>query len=238
MTTISPTAAAPREANEHFVSNRDESVRMFRQDWLEALSHVHWSVPHILYLPLVVALFWWAPTPAGTSALLALGGLLVWTLVEYFLHRHAFHAPDDVMQETHDIVARLGPGEPVIPALPRLRHVIYFIMHGVHHEYPNDSSRLVMPPGASIPMAVVFYAVTRLALGPRLTPAFFAGVVIGYLIYDTVHFAVHHRSIPTAWGRYTKWRHNRHHFQDPDRDYGVSSPLWDLFLGTISRRTP
>jgi 4-hydroxysphinganine ceramide fatty acyl 2-hydroxylase len=237
MTTI-PSERQTDAVNEHFVSNRDESVRMFRQNWLERLSHVHPVVPHVLYIPLIVALLWWAPTNAGTSALLVVTGLLLWTLVEYFLHRHAFHAPDDVMQETHDIVARLGPGEPVIPALPRLRHVVYFIMHGVHHEYPNDSSRLVMPPGASIPLAVLFYGLSRLLFGPRLSPALFAGFVIGYLIYDTVHYAVHHKSIPTAFGRYTKWRHNRHHFLDPDRDYGVSSPLWDLFLGTLSRRTP
>ena len=40
-----------------------------------------------------------------------LAGLTLWTIVEYFLHRHAFHAPDDVMQDTHDIVARLAPEE-------------------------------------------------------------------------------------------------------------------------------
>ncbi len=223
--------------SEHFVSKRDESVRMFRREWLERLSHVHPAVPHIIYAPLIVGLLWWAPTPPMTSGLLLLIGIAMWSAIEYVLHRHLFHPPDHVMRETHDIVARLAPGDAVIPALPGWRHVVYFIMHGVHHEYPSDSSRLVMPPGASIPLAVVFFVIFRLAVGPHLAPALFAGFVTGYLTYDTVHYAIHHRTMPTALGRYTKWRHYRHHFIDPGRDYGVSSPLWDLLLGTLSRRS-
>jgi 4-hydroxysphinganine ceramide fatty acyl 2-hydroxylase len=236
MTTAIPPASAARSPNDHFVSNRDESVRMFRQDWLERLSHVHPAVPHLIFVPVVIALLVWAPTPVAMSAGLFVGGFALWTLVEYFLHRHLFHPPDAVMHGTHDIVAGLGAGQPVLPALPTWRHVVYFIMHGVHHEFPNDSSRLVMPPGASVPLALLFYGLFRLAAGPVLSPALFAGFVFGYLVYDTVHYAVHHRTLPTAWGRYTKWRHQRHHFQDPDRDFGVSSPLWDLVMGTLTRR--
>jgi 4-hydroxysphinganine ceramide fatty acyl 2-hydroxylase len=220
---------------EHCVSTADVSVRMFRQNWLERLSHVHPIVPHLIYIPVVIALLWTAPTTAAQSAWLVGGGLVLWTLVEYVLHRHLFHAPDEVMQETHEIVARVAPGEPVIPALPGWRYVVYFIMHGIHHEYPSDSSRLVMPPGASVPLAILFYALFRLTIGAHYTPGLFAGFVLGYLVYDTVHFAVHHVTIPTSWGRFTKRRHYRHHFVDPDCDYGVSSPLWDLILGTRGR---
>lgn len=234
--TSATTPAQAARPNEHFVSNRDESVRMFRQDWLERLSHVHPAVPHLIYVPVIVALLWSSSATPLVSAGLFLGGLTLWTLVEYFLHRHLFHAPDEVMHGTHDIVAGLAPGQPVLPALPTWRHVVYFIMHGVHHEFPNDSSRLVMPPGASVPLAVLFWVVFRLTAGPVAGPALFAGFVFGYLVYDTVHYAVHHHALPTAWGRYTKWRHQRHHFQDPDRDFGVSSPLWDLVMGTLTRR--
>jgi sterol desaturase/sphingolipid hydroxylase (fatty acid hydroxylase superfamily) len=41
--------------------------------------------------------------------------------------------------------------------------------------------------------------------------------------------------MPTMWGRYLKKRHARHHFLDPDSDYGVSSPLWDVVFGTFTR---
>jgi hypothetical protein len=223
--------------NRHVVSTRDQSIRMFRHDWLERLSHVHPIVPHVLYLPVVTGVLYLAPTRAARNALLFLGGLVMWTVVEYVLHRFVFHAPEDVMDETHRIIAELTPGEPAIPALPGWRHVAYFITHGVHHEYPSDSSRLVLPPAVSVPAAAAFYLAFRLLLGaPDALPAF-AGFVVGYLIYDTVHYAVHHRQLPTALGRYTKRRHYRHHFVDPDRDYGVSSPVWDVVFGTFTPRS-
>jgi hypothetical protein len=220
----------------HFVSTRDQSIRMFRGDWMERASHVHPIVPHILFVPLVVGLLYAAPTRGALTGLLFLGGLATWTVVEYLLHRFVFHAPDHVMAETHEVIARLRPGEPAIDALPGWRHAVYFVMHGVHHEYPGDSSRLVMPPAVSIPAALLFYVGFRLLLGADLAPAPFAGLLVGYLVYDTVHYAVHHRQLPTAWGRSTKRRHLRHHFVDPDRDYGVSSPVWDVVCGTLSPR--
>src|SRR5205807_978640 len=122
-----------------------------------------------------------------TTGLLFVGGLVLWTLAEYLLHRHVFHATDEVMAETHDVVARVPREEPVIPALPTWRHVTYFLAHGVHHEYPNDSTRLVMPPGASVPLAIVTWLLFRAAAGPLYATAPFAGFVAGYLVYDTTH---------------------------------------------------
>jgi sterol desaturase/sphingolipid hydroxylase (fatty acid hydroxylase superfamily) len=220
--------------SKHFVSNKDESVRMFRSDALERFTHVHPAVPHLIYVPLVLLLLWVSSVPAGTAALLVLGGLLLWTLVEYVLHRFVFHAPDAVMSGTHDIVASLEPGEAVIPKLPGLRHLSYFLMHGVHHEYPSDSKRLVMAPAVSIPLAVLFWFFFRGAFGVEAAPAAFAGFLVGYLIYDTTHYAVHHRSVPTAFGKLLRKHHHRHHFANPDEDYGVSSPLWDVVFGTFS----
>ncbi len=180
-------------------------------------------------------LLWLSPFAVPVSAALFLAGLLVWTLLEYLLHRFAFHAPQDVMKETHRIAASLDLDRPVIPELPTLRHVVYFIFHGVHHEYPSDSRRLVMPPIASIPMAIVAWLVFRLIFGSGAIPMF-AGLVTGYLLYDTTHFVVHHKAVPTAFGRLLKRTHMRHHFLDPDEDYGVSSPLWDLVFGTYGGR--
>jgi sterol desaturase/sphingolipid hydroxylase (fatty acid hydroxylase superfamily) len=92
-------------------------------------------------------------------------------------------------------------------------------------------------PPASIPLAALFALLFRLAVGAHRWPALFAGFLVGYLVYDSVHYAVHHPSMRTALGRSTKWRHCRHHFTDPDRDYRVSSPLWDLIMGALSRRS-
>ena len=217
--------------SEYFVSNRDESVRMFRSDLLERTTYVHPWVPHLIYVPVVIALLWLSPLSLGGSALYFAIGLLIWTFIEYLLHRFAFHAPDEVMRETHQISAGLELDQAVIPELPTFRHVVYFIFHGVHHEYPSDSLRLVMPPVASLPMGLMAWVIFSMLFGGNMIPAF-AGSLVGYLVYDTTHFVLHHRSVPTAFGKLIKKAHMRHHFLDPDEDYGVSSPLWDIIFRT------
>lgn len=216
---------------EFHVSNRDESVRMFRSDLLERTTYVHPLVPHLIYVPIVFVLLWISPVSVGATVLCFAIGLLIWTFLEYLLHRFAFHAPEAVMKGTHEICAGLELDQPVIPELPTLRHVIYFIFHGVHHEYPSDSRRLVMPPSASIPMGIVAWLIFSAIFGEAAIPAF-TGLLVGYLIYDTTHFLLHHKSLPTGFGKLVKKSHMRHHFLDPDEDYGVSSPLLDIVFGT------
>src|SRR5512134_1464469 len=122
---------------------------MFRSEWFERMSHVHPAVPHVLYLPLITVMLIIAARAeqgVGQMAALFLGGVLVWSLLEYVIHRFVFHPPQWVEEETREVTASLPPGEAVIPALPSWRHRFYFLVHGVHHDYPNDSGRLVMPP--------------------------------------------------------------------------------------------
>ena len=221
----------------HFVSNRDESPRMFKSTAIERTTFVHPLVPHVIYWPVIAFLLWKSPLTIGMTALLVVAGFATWTFVEYMLHKYAFHAPHHVMEETHDIVAETAIDEPIIPRLPTFRHVLYFVGHGVHHEYPSDSRRLVMPPIASIPMALVAFGLFSLVFGATYTPALFAGFLVGYIAYDSIHFAVHHHTVPTRFGKLLKKRHYRHHFLNPDEDYGVSSPLWDIILGTYTRET-
>ncbi len=197
-----------------YVSNKDESVRMFRYGWMEIFSKVHFSVPAILYLP-VIGYFLYAsiidPTISGLKVLgLFAGGVLSWTLTEYFLHRFVFH-----YHPSKDFGKRL-----------------LFIMHGVHHDYPNDSKRLVMPPSVSIPLAFIFYFGYKALLGASMAAPFFAGFVLGYLCYDMLHYAVHHANIKSKWFMDIKAHHLKHHFKDPDNGFGVSSTLWDKIIGT------
>ena len=67
---------------------------------------------------------------------------------------------------------------------------IHFIFHGVHHDYPNDAKRLVMPPSASIPMALGFYFLFDFLLPAGTNHAFFIGFIGGYLVYDMMHYAL------------------------------------------------
>ncbi|HEY2800382.1 MAG TPA: sterol desaturase family protein [Chthoniobacterales bacterium] len=196
-----------------YISNKNETVRMFESDFLEFFSHVHPVVPWIIYLPLIGWMFELALverefSPGKTASLFVLG-LFLWTLVEYVMHRWVFHYQP-----------RSAWGKR-----------LHFMMHGVHHDYPKDASRLVMPPSVSLPLAAVFYGLFFLAFG-RLAPAIFAGLLAGYLFYDTVHYATHHFAMKRGVWRWLKQYHMRHHYQDDEVGYGVSSPIWDYVFGT------
>lgn len=222
-----------------YVSNRNESIRIYRSDLLERLTHVHPVVPHVIYLP-VVALALAASWARGLSpfalVLSFLTGTLLWTLVEYLIHRFAFHVGPAFEQSVHVLVQSVPRGEAVFPRLTSWRQRIYFLAHGVHHDYPSDARRLVMPPVVSIPLAAAFFALFRLALGPAVGPALFAGLVSGYLAYDTIHYLVHNGTARGPVLAYLKKKHYRHHYGDSTKDYGVSSPLWDVVLGTMGRQ--
>jgi sterol desaturase/sphingolipid hydroxylase (fatty acid hydroxylase superfamily) len=192
------------------------SPPMFRSGLLDRLTRVHPAVPVVLYLPIIAVLLSWGAGRVGVpSAIgLAAGGYAVWTLTEYWLHRVVFH-----FEPERGIGARL-----------------HWMIHGVHHDHPNDPMRLVMPPSASAPLALIFYGVFYLVLGGDWSLAFTAGFLIGYLAYDMIHYAVHHHRPRTAAGRRLRELHMRHHFQDDERGFGVSAPYWDRVFGTAPRR--
>ena len=187
---------------------------MFKYGWMEVFSKVHFSVPLFIYVPVVGYFLYQSfldPALVVWEILaLYVGGIFAWTAAEYFLHRFVFH-----YHPTSEWGKRL-----------------HFIMHGVHHDYPNDSMRLVMPPSVSIPLAFVFYFGFGALMGASLTAPFFAGFVTGYLAYDMLHYAVHHANWENKWFMAIKAHHLKHHFKDPDKGYGVSSALWDKIVGT------
>ena len=188
---------------------------MFDSDLLDRLSRVHPIVPVLLFAPAiaVLATMGFDRLGAAQTAGWMVGGYVFWTLTEYWMHRVVFHfEPED------GLGARL-----------------HWIIHGVHHDHPNDPLRLVMPPSVSIPLALAFYGLFALVLGPA-APAFGAGFLAGYLAYDMTHYHVHHHVPRTRAGRLLRELHMRHHFQDDSRGFGVSAPWWDLVFGTPHRR--
>ncbi len=199
------------------ISAKDETVRLFKSDFCEFFSHVHWSIPLFLYLPLILFFVWnifFQSQIEWVVALLLIGaGLFAWTFTEYSLHRLFFHfKPQKYFKR------------------------VFYTIHEIHHDYPNDSTRLVMPPVLSIPLAILFYFVfSRLFPGDLWQP-FYVGFGAGYLIYDMIHYTTHHVALRSSWGKFLKKYHLQHHFQEPDRAYGVSSPLWDVIFRSQPRR--
>jgi 4-hydroxysphinganine ceramide fatty acyl 2-hydroxylase len=203
-------------SEQRYVSKKNETVRMFKSDFIEFFSHVHPATPLVLYAPVIVYMLYLALWQKRLSVLIVAGlflfGALIWTLLEYIIHRHLFH---------YEPKTRVGKQ-------------LHFIVHGVHHDYPNDAKRLVMPPAVSIPLAIAFFGLFFGVLG-RFALAVSAGFAFGYICYDTIHYAIHHFPMKRGVGRWLKQYHLRHHFQDDQAGYGVSSPLWDYVFGTTRK---
>lgn len=195
-----------------FVSHKDESIRMFKSDFMDFFSRCPFWIPLVIYVPVMFILGYRSLITFNNEWYifvgLFFGGIFIWSVLEYVLHRWAFH-----YHPTSEWGKRL-----------------HFVAHGVHHDYPNDSMRLVMPPSLSLPLAILFYGITWLIGGFQYGESVFCGMVMGYLLYDELHYATHHATWNWGWFQNLKKYHMKHHYQDPDRGFGVSSPFWDVIF--------
>lgn len=194
--------------------NPEQSIRLFKNNFLESLSHVHPIVPLVLWAPVVLVLLYRSLVTQQLPLLPVLGvgvlAMLAWTLMEYLLHRIVFH---------WNAKSRFGKW-------------FVFMFHGIHHDAPQDKTRLVMPPAPGILIMSLLWLFFSLFIpAPWLEP-FLAFFVVGYLIYDYIHYATHHFRMKGRIGSYLRRYHLQHHFSKPNAHFGVSSPLWDIIFRT------
>src|SRR5919107_1900119 len=142
------------------------SPPMFQSGLLDRFTRVHPAVPVLIYVPVIALLFGTGVGRLGllTSIGLVLGGYAVWTLTEYWLHRVVFH-----FEPERGLGARL-----------------HWMIHGVHHDHPNDPMRLVMPPSASVPLALAFGGVFWLVLGGPWFLPLLSRLLGGYPSYHMI----------------------------------------------------
>ncbi|MFA6060890.1 MAG: sterol desaturase family protein [Taibaiella sp.] len=198
----------------HFdkIKNKGQG-RLFQSEYLEMMTKTHPIVIYSLYIPVVIFLLYYGFTyrlmSVGTIILFFLGGVLAWSLMEYVLHRFIFH---------------------YVSENPKLQRVVYKL-HGIHHEYPRDRERLFMPPVPSLVVATFFFSLQYLIMGWNVL-AFFPGFLTGYLLYGSMHYAIHAFTPPSFLK--ALWRnHHLHHYKYPEKGFGVSSVLWDHIFRTI-----
>lgn len=197
-----------------YVSNKDETIRLFKNPVLEYFSHIHPITPVVVYLPVTLYMLYlgFGAVSILYGLLCFAGGILTWTLFEYAFHRWVFHYHP-----------KSGLGKKM-----------HFLVHGIHHDYPRDSTRLVMPLLVSVPLAILFYFLFNWAFGVYHYNLF-AGFVFGYIAYDSIHYATHHMRMNGKIGKFLKEYHLRHHFSDDHTAYGVSNPLWDHVFSTTPK---
>lgn len=197
-------------------------VRLLKSDFLERFTHITPQAIAIIWLP-VVALFLaggainWpaAVSPLWYAGAFVFGVALLWTFMEYILHRFVFH----------------------FKPRNRTQWQVIFLFHGIHHYQPHIKTRLVMPPAVSIPMAFVFYGLFWLVLDvilglPFLVAPMIAGTILGYVGYDLIHYATHHAPMKGKIAKFLKRHHMEHHYKTPDMRFGVSTSMWDHVFNT------
>ncbi|QLL34694.1 hypothetical protein HG536_0H00690 [Torulaspora globosa] len=183
-------------------------------NFLEPLSKTAWYVIPIVWLPVVlynVAVAFKHMNPVFTVFFFCVG-VIVWTLIEYGLHRFLFHLDDWIPE--HNIFFAL-----------------HFLLHGVHHYLPMDRYRLVMPPSLFVILCAPFYKLVFRLLPLYVAYAGFAGGLFGYVCYDLTHYFLHHSKLPPYMRRLKKY-HLEHHYKNYQLGFGVTSWFWDKVFGT------
>jgi 4-hydroxysphinganine ceramide fatty acyl 2-hydroxylase len=199
-------------AKSKYVSNKNETIPLFKNSVLEYFSHIHPITPVIVFVPVIIACayFGFLSVPVLNGILAFAGGVLLWTLTEYVIHRWVFHYHP-----------KTETGKKV-----------HFLVHGIHHDYPRDATRLVMPLLVSVPLALFFFYLFMLLFGGYYLVVF-SGFVLGYVSYDSIHYATHHINLKGKVGGFLRSYHLRHHYEDEHTAYGVSNPLWDYIFRSI-----
>lgn len=194
------------------------TTALFKNPILEKLARTHISVPLSIYIIGSTALMYTNFSRGYTAIFEGIGvfflGFIFWTWFEYFMHKRIFH-----MLPTNKFKKR-----------------IQYMFHGVHHEFPRDKTRLAMPPAASVLILVALFFVFKLIMG-NYVYTFLPGFVIGYSLYLFVHYSIHAFRPPKNALNVLWINHSIHHYKDDTVAYGVSTPLWDIIIGTMPKKT-
>ena len=188
-------------------------AQLFKNRYLEMLTKTHPLVIWGMYTPVMIYMVYYSGTigfTTGRIALTFLVGMFSWTLFEYIAHRFLFH-----------MIANSG----------RAKKFIY-TLHGNHHHYPRDRQRLFMPPVPSLILSSAIFGLMYLGLRQQ-TFMFFPGFLLGYLMYGTMHYAIHAWNPPFKWMKGLWRNHHLHHYKNEHNGYGVSSTIWDHVFGTM-----
>jgi sterol desaturase/sphingolipid hydroxylase (fatty acid hydroxylase superfamily) len=138
-------------------------------------------------------------------------GVVAWTFGEYALHRFAFHVPRGRWKGS----------------LEHLRH------HAGVDQAPNTMA--LSWSGIWTVGAVLFGPIGWLVAGVPGGIACGLGWVVGFYIYEYLHWTEHRCGPSTQYGRWARRHHLHHHFGAPLKNHGVTTPVWDMVFGTYER---
>ena len=200
----------------HIPRQINYSARFFDSDFCEALTKTYWWTPAAVWFPVSALMIYFSNVGILEKASLFGKGLIFFTFLEYVFHRFVFHCEDSLPDNRYFLM-------------------LHFFTHAVHHYFPFDPLRLAMPPVMFLILAIPVWCLlhTFMATDPLLP--FFAGIVVGFTLYDMIHFYLHHGAEKSFLPHIRRMRtyHAIHHYKEPDRGYGVTSKFWDRVFGTL-----
>lgn len=202
----------------HFV-NPVRDLKMFDNEFLEPFSKCPWYAIVVFWSLYMIHLVMQLGSNLKFELLVIFIGIQYFLLMEYILHRFLFHGEHTWMKY-----------------VPKNRYFYYthFMLHGIHHAFPQDKHRLVLPPMLGYFYFTILFKIPFSVIMPaELMPAWTIGYIIGYLIYDLTHYFIHH-SNPSdgSYLKMMKLYHMQHHYKKGEEGFGISNKIWDKVFGT------
>jgi sterol desaturase/sphingolipid hydroxylase (fatty acid hydroxylase superfamily) len=107
--------------------------------------------------------------------------------------------------------------------------------HDHHHDNPlgYDALPFFMPPLFMCALGALF----ALAIPPGYAMLLAGTIAAGYAAYGLSHVVIHVHRFKSPLMRRWAGFHNIHHYH-PDANFGVTTGLWDVILGTCYHRRP
>jgi len=101
--------------------------------------------------------------------------------------------------------------------------------HHAHHQNPlgYDSLPFFLPALILLTLTGTFVLFIPASYAFLLTGV----LAIGYVIYGLSHYFIHHHRFHQIFARNWAAHHHIHHYH-ADTNFGVTTPLWDILLGT------
>ena len=193
------------------------TVKLFDNWFLETITQgPYWLTP-IATLPFVYYFLTLAQTTFNETCMMFAAGLMFWTFFEYSLHRFIFHGERYWVPDNQYAIA------------------CHFVLNGIHHAYPQDYMRTVFPV---IPLAFILYyfmiTPCRAVLPEYVADAFIAGLILGYCMFEEMHYFTHYGQSSIKYLRRVTRVHMHHHYRGGDMDFGVTTTFWDWLFGTYT----
>lgn len=138
-------------------------------------------------------------------------GILTWSFLEYVIHRWLGHDRRWVRKSPFGI-----------------EHTAHHSQGGYFAAWWKKAFAAVVVLGTVGPLGVW-------VAGPTLGLSYAAAFVGFYLVYELEHRLLHVWAGAGPYARWARRHHFFHHFHDPTKNHGVTSPLWDVVFGTLAR---